>query len=391
MKLLRINTNNGEYLKQFYRRRPYLEQQSYAEQRKALAYDAFFWDGYWTVEFSKLGYEVQEIIWNCKTLQRQWAIEHLPLSKHSIYNLDDILLSQITTYNPDIVWLKRRDIEFLKTLKARFPGIKLIIGWVGSELPREHLRFFLAPDIIFSCAPESVEQLSAYRENVYHINHWFVPDVLTRINSRRDSHDVVFTGEIRLGPQHHRQRLGILEALVKQCKFAIYSSSVVNGTTRLSVMQNLCYIIRRNPYRHIMNVCREGVFGLDMIQLLRDSLISLNMHADSSPRFASNMKMFEVCGSGSCLVTDWKENINDLFAEDTEVVTYKSVGECVEKVKWLLANPKKRQEIARAAQKRVETEHRFDQRAEQIHDVIVSVLKRREASYATCHNKVRNS
>jgi spore maturation protein CgeB len=149
----------------------------------------------------------------------------------------------------------------------------------------------------------------------------------------------------------------------------------VKGTKRLSLIRRVRNIFKHNPYRHIMNVSREGIFGLDMIQLLHDSRISLNIHADSSPRFASNLKMFEISGSGSCLVTDWKENINDLFSEDTEVVTYKSPDECIEKVKWLLDNPKERDEIAHAGQKKVEKQHRFDQRAAQMHDIIVSRLK----------------
>jgi spore maturation protein CgeB len=86
------------------------------------------------------------------------------------------------------------------------------------------------------------------------------------------------------------------------------------------------------------------------------------------------MKMFEISESGSCLVTDWKENISDLFAEDIEVVTYKSIEECVEKVKWLLDNPKKRDEISHAAQKRIENQRRFDQRAAQMHNIIISRL-----------------
>jgi hypothetical protein len=45
MKLLRITTEYPDYLKQFYRQRSYLKDQSYAEQKKALEYDAFFWEG----------------------------------------------------------------------------------------------------------------------------------------------------------------------------------------------------------------------------------------------------------------------------------------------------------------------------------------------------------
>jgi spore maturation protein CgeB len=375
MKLLRITTDYPDYLKQFYRQRPYLKDQSYAEQKKALEYDAFFWEGYWTVKFSKLGYNVQEIIWNCKTLQTQWAKEHLPRSECYIYSLDEILLAQIKEFYPDIVWLNRWNIDFLRLVKDKFPSIKLVIGWVGSSVPRNCLPFFLSTDIMFSCAPESIETLSAYRDHAYHINHWFVPDVLTRINTNIGlGHDVVFTGEIRLGSEHHIKRLSILQALIKQCKLEIYSSNVVNGTKRLSLLKRIHHKLKRNPYRHIMSMSHQGVFGLDMIQLLHDSRISLNIHADSSSRFASNMKMFEISGSGSCLVTDWKENINDLFVEDTEVVTYKSIEECVEKVKWLLDNPKKRDEIAHAAQKRVENQHRFDQRAAQMHNIIISRL-----------------
>jgi spore maturation protein CgeB len=36
------------------------------------------------------------------------------------------------------------------------------------------------------------------------------------------------------------------------------------------------------------------------------------------------------------------ENLSELFEIDREVVTYKSVDECIEKVKWLLEHiPKK--------------------------------------------------
>ena len=125
MRLLRITHAYPDYLEQFYRRRPELKHQRYAAQRAALAYDAFFWEGYWTVEFAKLGYTVQEIMWNCQTLQRQWAKEHLPQSKGQTYTLADILLSQIHEFRPDIVWLNRKNVEFLQTLKERCPSIQL--------------------------------------------------------------------------------------------------------------------------------------------------------------------------------------------------------------------------------------------------------------------------
>ena len=59
------------------------------------------------------------------------------------------------------------------------------------------------------------------------------------------------------------------------------------------------------------------LFGLDMFQGLRDSQVTLNTHIDISPRSASNMRLFEATGAGSCLLTDRKENLDwTLFEED---------------------------------------------------------------------------
>lgn len=84
------------------------------------------------------------------------------------------------------------------------------------------------------------------------------------------------------------------------------------------------------------------------------------------------MRLFEATGIGTCLVTDWKENLIELFAPEKEVVTYRSAGECVEKVKWLLANPQERQAIARAGQQRTLADHNFARRAEQLDGIIKS-------------------
>ena len=65
-----------------------------------------------------------------------------------------------------------------------------------------------------------------------------------------------------------------------------------------------------------------------------------------------------------------------MYEENKEVVTYKSLEECLEKVKWLLGNEIKRNRIALAGQKRTLKEHTFVQRAAQIHDIIKKELKR---------------
>jgi spore maturation protein CgeB len=86
------------------------------------------------------------------------------------------------------------------------------------------------------------------------------------------------------------------------------------------------------------------------------------------------MRLFETTGVGACLLTDWKENLSELFEPGKEVLTYRSVEECVEKVNYILEHEDERDSIAAAGQRRTLREHTFDNRAARIDEIIRSVL-----------------
>ncbi len=107
-----------------------------------------------------------------------------------------------------------------------------------------------------------------------------------------------------------------------------------------------------------------------MFQQLRNSRVVFNNHIDISPVSASNMRLFETSGVGACLITDWKENLADLFEPDVEVLTYRTAAECAEKVKYILEHETKRREIAEAGQRRTLREHTFENRVAEVDDII---------------------
>jgi hypothetical protein len=117
-------------------------------------------------------------------------------------------------------------------------------------------------------------------------------------------------------------------------------------------------------------VVRPGVFGLDMYGMLKRSKVALNIHADSSPTHASNMRLFEITGVGTCELTDWRDNLPELFEPEREVVTYRSMGECLEKARWLLAHPEEREQIAKRGQERTLRDHTFAKRAVELDAII---------------------
>ena len=120
----------------------------------------------------------------------------------------------------------------------------------------------------------------------------------------------------------------------------------------------------------LLKYMKPAVYGLDMYQAIKDSKICLNIHADSSYKYASNMRMFEITGVGSCMIVDWKSNIKELFEPEKEIVTYKSPEECTEKIKWLLSNQEKMKEISENGQKRVLKDHTFDNRSSRLIEII---------------------
>ena len=95
---------------------------------------------------------------------------------------------------------------------------------------------------------------------------------------------------------------------------------------------------------------------------------SLNKHIDISENYANNMRLFEATGMGCLLVTDWKENLGEMFEPENEVVTYRDAEECVDKLRFYLApqNEPARARIMSAGQRRTLTEHTYHARMRQL-------------------------
>lgn len=86
------------------------------------------------------------------------------------------------------------------------------------------------------------------------------------------------------------------------------------------------------------------------------------------------MRLFEATGVGTCLLTDWKENLSSLFDVDREVVTYRSTEECLERMHYLQNNPDVCSAIAQAGQKRTLRDHTFAHRAQRFDEIIQAHL-----------------
>lgn len=406
MKMLHLSTFYDEYWKSFYARNSLLPLQEYKTQHLTLANDCFGWADFWCRACTPLGYEVEEIFANVKPLQLRWAQENgIHASKNWFLN---IAFKQIQFYQPTILFIENCSSfprTWIEEIRQVCDSIRLIVGWCGA--PLSDLNIFNAFDLVLSCIPELVDTFRNMGHCCEHLNHAFAPHVLEAIDSSIDSEiDFSFIGQIVRSNQYHLQREKNLEALVKHVPIQIFcpnyqntwqedlkfitksaASKVMNSLKRIGLPeQQLNKIPKVGKYatiegEHLYAVSpqlqpfiKAPVFGLNMFRTLKKSKATFNSHIDLSSRSASNMRLFESTGVGTCLVTDWKENLHTLFELETEVVTYKSIDECIEKVKWLLEKPQTCLDIGLAGQKRTLKDHTFSHRAEQLNKLIMTRL-----------------
>ena len=99
----------------------------------------------------------------------------------------------------------------------------------------------------------------------------------------------------------------------------------------------------------LYRIALAPVFGLEMFKALSRSMIGFNIHIDCAGDYAANMRLFETTGL-SCLYD--KKSIFQSYLKTERIITYSSVDDCLDKIKWLLDNPIEYRRIALNGQQR---------------------------------------
>jgi len=330
---------------------------------------AFQWADFWKKHLESDGrFEVYESVWNAEAMQKAWALENRVAYKKESWQ-EDILIAQVREFRPDIFFphgAGTLSSSFSARVRQEFPKI-IICGYDG--VARNDTKIFAPMDIMFSCLESSV---GFYRSSGYKAEYFklgYEDSINHQLVERPPRFDCSFVGGLFLGTNGHQQRLKFLSSVsarmdvrfhIKATSFSAYLRSrarqLLDGNLRAALVEPWFDAPRLHRLTRILH---PGIYGLEMLQLLRDSRTTLNIHIDAAGESAANMRLFEATGTGSCLVTDWKPNLKNFFKMDEEVVCFKTVDECVEKCKYLICNEKEREKIARAGQKRTLTSHRL--------------------------------
>jgi len=386
MRILVLNADYPRFLSWFYSRQPGLENAPYLTQMARRDASLFGVADFYSKNFGALGHSAAEIHVNNPWLQAAWGREHgmavdtlelgvtpeqrpvpawlqrvvkplkpqlrplarrMGLSPRLSAQAQTILLAQIEDFKPDLVL--NQDVFYVDPQliqRIKQIGRPIVVGQTGM-LPSPSADWNVY-DLMISQLPAVVRSLRAFgvRAEVNHLA--FEPAILDALPEAPPvDTDISFVGTVSVD---HQQRISLLEAVAERYDLKLWG--------------NPPQALRANSPLHR---CFQGeVWGLDMYQVLRRSRITLNSHIDLAGGEAGNMRLFEATGVGCFLLTDFKDNLDTLFAPGAEVAAWRSIGDCLSLVEQYLADENARDTIARAGQARTLSQHTYRQRTSEI-------------------------
>jgi spore maturation protein CgeB len=386
MRILVLNADYPRFMAWLYGHQPGLENAPYAAQMTARNASLFGVADFYSRNFAVLGHAAAEIHVNNPWLQSAWAREHgvvieppkavgdaerrappgwaqrivtpfkpmlrplarkVGLSPRLDVQAENILLAQVEDFRPDLVLnqdIFHVDTRLMRRIKSI--GNPILIGQVGLKPSRG--EDWTVYDLMMSQLLTTVESFRALgiRSEVNHLA--FEPTILDALpETSATDVDVSFIGTVSTD---HRQRIALLEAVANHYDLKLWG----NRPPTLASSSSL-------------HRCFQGeVWGLNMYQVLRRSRITLNSHIDLAGREAGNMRLFEATGVGTFLLTDFKDNLDTLFAPDREVAVWRSIEDCLTAIGRYIDDDGARAAIARAGQARTMSQHTYRQRTAEI-------------------------
>ena len=342
-----LNTYYKSFVDQLYQRNISLSEEPYFVQHQANQETLFGDSDFYSQGLKALGWQVEDLIVNIPALQVAWARENNFEGSGLI-----IAVEQIRRVLPAVVYLQDLSFASQGFLAAIRPFVKLIVGQIASPVPAQaDLAGF---DLIFSSFPHFVDRFRTQGITAYYQPLAFDPRVLQTIGSisyQERPINCSFVGGIS---GLHAAGTTLLEVLVAKTPIQLWGYGAASLPADSSLLG-----------------CHNGeVWGKDMFALLASSKITINRHIDVAENNANNMRLFEATGCGALLITDYKNNLDDLFVIGTEIVAYRSAEECAALINYYLVHSDEAEIIARAGQKRTLRDHTYSLRMEQTSEIL---------------------
>ena len=349
-----LNTYYKAFVELLYQRNISLSEQPYSVQHKVNQESLFGDSDFYSQGLKVLGWQAEDLIVNIPALQVAWAREN---------NFEGsgiaIAVEQIRRVRPAVVYLQDLSFASQEFLAVIRPFVTLIVGQIASPVPAQADPAGL--DIMFTSFPHFVDRFRKQGITAYYQPLAFDPRVLQEIKSTSYQKRPVSCSFVGGISGLHTEGPRLLEVLVAKTLIQLWGYGAASLPTDSSLLK-----------RH-----NGEVWGKEMFTLLASSKITINRHIDVAENNANNMRLFEATGCGALLITDYKDNLDDLFVIGKEIVAYRSADECAALINYYLVHSDEAEIIAKAGQERTLRDHTYALRMEQTSEILARHIRYR--------------
>jgi spore maturation protein CgeB len=399
-RFIKVTSFYKNFLRSYEASNPHVLTLSFEKQHQHLMSQGYGYSNYFPLYLQQNhGIEGHEIIHNASYLQNAWAREH-----GTELTGKRLLLEQLKSYKPEILFIQDSanfTASFIQKIREEVGSLKLLIGHCCAPYNSESIKAFRHYNVILACSERFLDDFKKEKIHSYLFPHAIESSLARQMNvPPHPLNEIIFIGSLLYRNQFHKTRISYVEEIIRnKLPVNIYGQleqdpwhvlkmkqATYLGVKLLSALHiksifehealqktgQLTEMPRGSRYSSVLRKnCRdEPVFGLAMLERIAGYRIGFNQHAEVAGAYAANVRMFEVTGAGALLVTDFKKNIRSLFEPDSEILTYKSMEECIEKLKWAIAFPAEARQIALAGQQRALKDHSVEKRVDLLYEII---------------------
>lgn len=325
----------------------------------------------WKYYLEKTGeFEVFQTIYNSKSLLEKWRLQRDIRS-----GLDEINLikDQIDFFKPDVI-LDFSGGFFTKNLKKITTKKIKIISWDGYTLSNP--ADFQDSNFILTCVPSIKNKYSRLGINTEILPFGFDERLLNEVKMSDKKYFCTFIGSIGFD---HKNRLDLITKINTNIDGFSYWIGNLKSDSNIFSKQFALFsyklgISNALKINSLIKNNKGNIFGLDMYNILTESIVTLNDHGDSVGDYAGNMRLFEGSGLGVCLLTDYKSNLSSIYEIGKEILTYKSTEEALDILSEIKRNDKLAVNIGINCKERTLKEYSYLNRALDLGKIISGLL-----------------
>ena len=263
------------------------------------------------------------------------------------------LAQRVVALRPNLVVVVYRHLHpvLVEDLKKRLPAV-LIVQVNFDALSNLEKQQIIAADFdhYFSKEPYIVEFL----RNKAGLNAHYLPEGFNpRVHQRPSNEKAVAEREVDIDVLVFGSLYAYRARMVEQLRQAGIRVAVY-GTPGPYLRP-----VVRSAFR------RQYLIGAEKNRLLYGARIVFN-NFHYAEITSANQKYFEINGIGAFQLCDYKPTLNEYTGVPVERVTYETMTDAIDKIRYYLARPDERHELADRQYYHFQQHHTFDQRVQQM-------------------------